>query len=74
MRLLGKGRIFIKNNNLMEPSIDEELSDMRQQVRQKIPIRFRNFGLQNSALFDLKKRESLEKIPKKKDFMLEVSI
>jgi hypothetical protein len=36
------------------------LEEFRTQVRQGQAINFRNFGLQNSALADLQKRESIE--------------
>ena len=50
------------------------LDEFRSQVRQGQPINFRNFGLQNSALADLKKRESMEQVVKKKDYMADVNM
>jgi hypothetical protein len=50
------------------------LEEFRTQVRQGQAINFRNFGLQNSALADLQKRESVEQITKKKDYMADINI
>jgi hypothetical protein len=50
------------------------LEEFRSQIRHGQAINFRNFGLQNSALADLQKLESVEKIPKKKDYMADIYI
>ena len=60
-----KGAMKVENSEAL-------LDEFRSQVKQGQPINFRNFGLQNSALADLKKRESMEQIVKKKDYMADV--
>jgi len=37
-------------------------------------LNFRNFGLQFSAYADLLKRESMEKVVKKKDYMKDIKM
>lgn len=55
-----------------EITLEDMLDEFRSQVRTGQPLNFRNFGLQNSAFADLMKRESVERVVKKKDHMKDV--
>lgn len=51
---------------------ESQLEELRNQVKLGQPLNFRNFGLQNSALAELKKRESQETMVKKKDYLQDI--
>ena len=51
---------------------ESQLEELRNQVKLGQPLNFRNFGLQSSALAELKKRESQETTVKKKDYLQDI--
>ena len=48
------------------------LEEFRSSIKHGQPLNFRNFGLQYSAYAKLLKKESQEKIVKKKDYMKDI--
>ena len=62
----------MRTRNNAEDTESQQLEELRNQVKLGQPLNFRNFGLQNSALAELKKRESQDTVVKKKDYLQDI--